>query len=79
MSEDLASSNTINTSILHHRLCLSKDSTFDCIGLLDYLDERDFGVLDIALSDKALTPLYMSHLVKYYATHGLVIARRNLI
>ena len=71
----MTSSERFDKSVLHHWLYLSKDSTFDCIGLLDYLSERDFGVLDISLSDKALRPLYINHLAKYYATHELIIAR----
>ena len=78
MSENLNSPQKFDKSILHHWLCLSKDSSFDFIRLIDYLKERDFGVLDIALSEKALRPLYINLLARYYATHEIIIAKYPL-
>ena len=62
-------------SILSYWLCLSTCSNSDFICLLDYLEELDFGVLDIALSEKELRPLYVNHLINYYSTHGIIIAK----
>ena len=71
MSESLKE----NKSALHYWIYLIDKSTIDYISLLSYLNECDFGVLDIALCEKELRPLYVNHLAKYYATHEVIIAK----
>lgn len=62
-------------SVLHYWLSLSKEPTQDFIRLLDYLSERDLGLLEIALSERDMRPLYMQVLKNYYETHEILISK----
>ena len=61
-------------SVLHYWLRLSQSPSYDFIRLLDYLSERDLGILEIALSERNMRQLYIEPLKVYYATHEIVIA-----
>ena len=65
-------------SILHYWLDISQDLGLDYIRLLDYLSERDLGLLDIALSERSIRQLYDFPLKTYYFTHIITIAKLKL-
>ena len=60
-------------SILHYWLQLVQVRGQDFIRLLDYLSERDLGLLDLALSERSLRQLYHTPLRSYFAWHEVVI------
>ena len=64
-------------SILHYWLDISQDIGLDFIRLLDYLSERDLGLLDIALSERSIRQLYDFPLLAYYFTHDIIIGKLN--
>ena len=61
-------------SVLHYWLRLSQSPSYDFIRLLDYLSERELGLLDIALSERDMRQLFIEPLKVYFATHEIVIA-----
>ena len=64
-------------SILHYWLQLSHGPTQDFIRLLDYLSERDLGLLEIALTERDLIKFFIEPLKVYYKTHEISIAKIN--
>ena len=62
-------------SILHYWLQLSNEPTQDFIRPLDYLSERDLGLLEIALTERDLKQSYMQPLKVYYETHEISVAK----
>ena len=62
-------------SVLHYWLQLSEEPNQDFIRLIDYLSERDLGLLEIALSERSIRQLYTKPLKNYYETHEIVIAK----
>ena len=60
-------------SALHYWLQLSQEPNHDFIRLLDYLSERDLGLLEIAVSEKKNKHLLMSPFKRYYETHEVSI------
>ena len=61
-------------SVLHYWLQLAQEPNHDFIRLLDFLSERDLGLLDIALSERLIRKLYTQPLTKYYSSHEIAIS-----